>query len=137
MNSTFRKNEVSEITIELLEKVIKHSYKIGHKNHAPLGCSGDTFLLYGKSREKEISLRLHSGDVKLLITDAVGSFLFYGGYDYSLLPASFIAEQYYNVIQNVKQLLDNTEKSKSITQKDKEKMFKYKRQVMLLHTING
>lgn len=124
MNTKYLKDSLSDISIELIREVIEYAYSQGHNSHAPLGCSGDDFILYGTSRRKEISLRLHSGDVKLLITDNIGSFLFNGGFDTSLLPISFIANQYYGIIQNVKYLLDNTSRKSSITEIDKDKMFK-------------
>jgi hypothetical protein len=124
MNSKFLKTDLKEVTVELLNEVILFAYKGGHKTHAPLGCSGEDYILFGKSRRKEISLRLHSGDVKLLVTDSVGNFLFYGGFDISLLPISFIGQQYFDIIQNVKHLLDNTSKKSSVTEHDKEQMFK-------------
>lgn len=123
-NIDFFQTRVDEISIELITKVIENSLSEGHNSFAPLGCSGDDFMLFGESRRKEISLRLHSGDVKLLITDNAGNFLFYGGFDSALLPISFIAKQYYDIIQNVKYLLDNTSTKSSITQSEKEQMFK-------------
>jgi hypothetical protein len=122
MNNNFIQNKVSDISEELIQDVIKIAKGEGHKSHAPLGCSGDTFILYGESRRREISLRLHSGDVKMLITDNAGGFLFYGGYDLSLLPIKFIAKEYRRIIQNVEYLLDNTSTSSSVTEEDKEKM---------------
>lgn len=122
MNNKFIQNKVSDISEELITDVIKISKGEGHKSHAPLGCSGDTFILYGESRRREISLRLHSGDVKMLITDNAGGFLFYGGYDLALLPVKFIAKEYHRIIQNVEYLLDNTSTGSSITEEDKEKM---------------
>jgi hypothetical protein len=124
MNTKFLQNDISNITIELLIEAITYSYVEGHNSYAPLGCGGDDFIMYGESRRKEISVRLHSGDVKLLVTDSIGGFLFHGGFDTGLLPISFIAKQYYDIIQNVKHLLDNTSKSLSITEHDKEQMFK-------------
>jgi hypothetical protein len=132
MNEKFLKKKIENITVNLLKKAITHAYSEGHNSHAPLGCSGDDFILFGISRRMEISLRLHSGDVKLLVTDNIGNFLFYGGFDTSLLPISFIAQQYYDIIQNVKHLLSNTSKQSSITEHDKEQMFKQK---MLLYPI--
>lgn len=123
-NFDFRQTNLNEITIELITKVIDNSLSKGHNSFGMLGCGGDDFMLYGESRRKEISLRLHSGDVKLLITDNVGSFLFYGGYDISLLPISFIANQYFEIIQSVKYLLNNTTINSKITDSDKEEMFK-------------
>lgn len=131
MNNKFLKNDTKKITVALLKRVINHAYTLGHNNHAPLGCSGETFILYGVSRRQEISLRLHSGDVKILITDNAGGFLFHGGFDTSLLPISFIAEEYHSIIKKVKYLLDNTSTKQSITQKEKEDMFKSK--IMLSH----
>lgn len=122
MNSNFKQNEVSDISEELIQDVIKLAKENGHKTHAPLGCSGDTFILYGESRRREISLRLHSGDVKLLVTDNVGGFLFYGGFNLYLFPIKFIAKEYYRVIKNVEYLLDNTSTDSNVTEEDKEKM---------------
>lgn len=127
MNTKFLRQSLDEISIEFIKEVIEFSYSAGHKHHAPLGCSGDDLLLYGQSRRKEISLRLHSGYVKLLVTDNCGSFLFYGGFDTSLLPVSFIANQYYEIIQHVSYLLDNTSRKSTVTELDKEKMFKQAR----------
>lgn len=124
MNNKFIQNKVSDISEELIIDVIKMSRGEGHKQHAPLGCSGDTFILFGKSRRREISLRLHSGDVKMLMTDNAGGFLFHGGYDLALLPVNFIAKEYYRIIQNLEYLLDNTSVVSFITEEDKEKMNK-------------
>lgn len=126
MNEKYLKKELSEINFELLVQVIEFVYTIGHNSFAPLGCSGNTYILYGSSRKKEISLRLHSGDVELLITDMVGNFLFYGKFDISLLPTSFIAKQYLSIIENVKHLLDNESKGNSISESDKQKMLECK-----------
>lgn len=123
MNNKFIQNRVDKVTIKLLKEVIDYAYNQGHNSYAPLGCSGDDFILYGKPRRKEISLRLHSGDVKLLVTDNRGGFLFYGGFDSSLLPFSFIAKQYYDIIKNVSHLLKNTDSISKITEIDKKKMF--------------
>ncbi len=123
MNNKFIKKNIEDITVNHIKKAIEFSKKTGHKDFAPLGCGGDNFMLYGESRRKEISVRLHSGDVKLLITDNVGNFLFYGGFDMSLLPVSFISKEYFRIIQLTKHLLENTSKSNSISEDDKEKMF--------------
>jgi len=123
MNTKFLKTNLKEVNVKLITEVIQYAYSEGHNSHAPLGCSGDDFILYGESRRREISLRLHSGSVKLLITDNVGGFLFYGGFDTSLLPISFIGKEYFRIIKNVKHLLDNTSKSTAITEYDKEQMF--------------
>ena len=64
--------------------------------------------------------------MKLLVTDNIGNFLFYGGFDTSLLPISFIGKQYFDIIQNVKHLLENTSNKSSITEYDKEQMFQRK-----------
>lgn len=124
MNTMFLKSTLEEITLDLLLEVIEYSYTGGHTSFAPLGCSGPDYILFGESRRKEISLRLHSGTVKLLITDNCGGFLFYGGFDTSLLPIQFIAEQYFSFIQNVKHLLENTSRKPSISESDKSEMFK-------------
>jgi hypothetical protein len=124
MNTEFLKHDIEDISILLIKQVFERAYNAGHSSYAPLGCSGDDYFLYGTSRRKEISLRLHSGDVKMLITDNCGQFLFYGGFDASLLPISFICEQYFNIIQNVRHLLDNEKRNERITEEDKEAMFK-------------
>jgi hypothetical protein len=132
MNQKFLKKKIENITVRLLKKVITFAYLEGHNDYAPLGCGGDNFILFGTSRRMEISLRLHSGDVKLLVTDNIGNFLFYGGFDTSLLPISFIAQQYYDIIQNTKHLLNNTSKHSSITEHDKEQMAKRYRMTDIL-----
>ena len=119
----YHKTDLNEITVDLIKKVINEAQTQGHNRYAPLGCSGDDYFLFGESRRRQISLRLYSGDVELLVTDNAGGFLFYGRFDNAHLPISFIAEQYFNIIQNVKYLLDNTYKKSSITEDDKEKMF--------------
>lgn len=123
-NFDLKQTDLSAITVELIKKVIETCLSKGHNDFAPLGCGGDDFMLYGESRRREISLRLHSGDVKLLVTDNAGNFLFYGGFDSSHLPISFIAEKYHEIIQNVKYLLDNTSTKSNVSQSDKEEMFK-------------
>jgi hypothetical protein len=126
MNTEYLKIEFEEITVEHIQKVIEFAYTGGHTSHAPLGCRGIDYLLFGNPRRKEISLTLHSGDVKLLVTDNCGGFLFYGGFDTSLLPISFIAEQYFNIIQNVKYLLENHLLGKGVSEFDKQKMYESK-----------
>lgn len=123
-NLDYKQNDLNNVTVDLITNVIEQSLTGSHNSFAPLGCSGDDFMLYGESRRREISLRLHSGDVKMLITDNCGSFLFYGGFDSQLLPISFIAKQYFEIIQNVKHLLNNTESKSNLTESDKEEMFK-------------
>jgi hypothetical protein len=134
MNKKFLKSNIDDISIKLLEEVIEHAYTAGHSSFAPLGCSGDDFILFGLPRRKEITIKLHSGTVKLLVTDNCGQFLFHGGFCNALLPTSFIAQQYFAVIQNVKHLIDNEERdNSSISEADKEKMYE---SAMLLHA-NG
>jgi hypothetical protein len=124
MNIKFIQKYVSDISEKLISDVIKAAKGEGHNNHAPLGCAGVTFILYGESRRKEISLRLHNGDAKLLVTDSAGGFLFSGGYDLSLLPINFIATEYYKVINNVEYLLSNTSTDSRVTEADKHLMYK-------------
>ena len=129
-NLDCKQEDLNNITIDLITKVMEQSLAAGHNSFAALGCSGDDFMLYGESRRREISLSMHSGDVKMLITDNCGSFLFYGGFDNLLLPISFIAKQYFEIIQNVKHLLDNTDSKSNLSESDKEEMTKRK---CLLH----
>jgi hypothetical protein len=74
MNKKFLKSNIDDISIKLLEEVIEHAYTAGHSSFAPLGCSGDDFILFGLPRRKEITIKLHSGTVKLLVTDNCGQF---------------------------------------------------------------
>jgi hypothetical protein len=134
-NLEFKQNDLASITVDLIAQVMQQSLNAGHNSFAALGCNGDDFLLYGESRRREISLRLHSGDVKLLVTDNCGSFLFHGGFDNLLLPISFIAKQYFEIIENVKHLLDNTDPKSNLSESDKEEMIK--RQCSLHPFLHG
>lgn len=134
-NLDYKQTDLDNVTVDLITKVIEQSLTGGHNSFAPLGCNGDDFMLFGESRRREISLRLHSGDVKMLMTDNCGSFLFYGGFDNLLLPISFIAKQYFEIIQNVKHLLDNTDSKSKLSESDKEEMIK--RQCLLHPFLHG
>lgn len=125
-NTEFKVNELSEITEDLFKKVIGTTYLSDHNSFAPLGCSGDTFIIHQldeqKSRPSQVSFRKYCGDVELLITNRNGAFLFYGRYDTSLFGLERLAEEYFKVFNNVKHLiLENSEDSK-MSEEDLEKM---------------
>lgn len=105
MNTTHLQNNIEDITVDVLKSAIEEAYAAGHNTFAPLGRGGDSYLLHGTSRRMEVSVRLHSGDVKLLITNFRGSFLFYGFYNTECFSVSFIAEEYYKILQQVKYLI--------------------------------
>ena len=129
MNIKYKKDSIEDITVDVFQQAIEDAYMAGHRSFAPLGCSGDDYHLHNydnQPRRGEVSIRLHSGDVKLLITDVAGNFLFYGSYDTGLLPISFIAKEYHRILQNVKHLIPNTKESISISESDKEKMYEQK-----------
>lgn len=131
-NTLHQQSTVEDITIDIMKQAIETAYTAGHSSFAPLGCSGEDYILHwfdNSQRRGEVSVRLHSGDVKLLITDIAGNFLFNGGYDIGLLPISVIAKEYYHILQNVKHLITNTKRSEGISESDKEKMFKQKKKL--------
>lgn len=127
-NVQLKKESLQEITLEVMKIAVGTTYLSDHTSFAPLGCSGDTFVLHqgesleGISRPSKISLRKHNGDVELLITNKNGAFLFYGTYDTDLLGLEKVAEEYYRIFKKVEHLiLEKSEKNK-ISEEDNQKM---------------
>jgi hypothetical protein len=129
-NTKFRVKEVDQITVELLKAVIAEAHIAGHSSFAPLGCSGQTYIIHQlegehKSiRSSQISLRKHSGNVELLITNKQGVFLFHGKYDTELYGFEFIANEYFRMLQNVKQHIFSDYNKSKYSEADLEEMAK-------------
>jgi len=106
-NTEMIKKSLSEITLDTFKEAIFIAYRDGIKSLAPLGCSGDTVLLFSKdgSRKSSVSIRNYSGDAELLITDAAGGFLFYGRFDVNI-GLNFMASQYLAIFESVKDKIE-------------------------------
>lgn len=107
-NKELHQESIDNVNLSLIEKAIFVAYREGVTSVAPLGYGGETILLYGKNEPKrvsQISIRNHSGDAKLLITDSKGSFIFYGGFDIDL-GVDFVANAYMGIINSVKDKID-------------------------------
>jgi len=105
-NLKIKKAYLSKITKKTFKDAIFLAYKDGITSIAPLGFSGSTIILHGKSDEitsriSQVSIRNYCGSVELLITDKKGSFLFYGRYDIGM-GLDFVLEQYWQIFNNVK-----------------------------------
>ena len=114
MNTEFKKQNLSEITLEVFKEALQACLDAGLTNHAPLGSSGEHLQLYsrynpskspiGVSRDRELSIRLHNGTLELLLTDRYGRFMFYGKYS-KILGIEFIAKEFYRVFKELERFL--------------------------------
>jgi len=105
-NKELYKQSLDEINLETFKEAIFLAYRDGITTTAPLGFSGDDVVLYGTHqsdpwRTSVITIRNHSHDAKLLITDTKGNFLFYGGFDINL-GVEFIAQKYLEIFEELK-----------------------------------
>ncbi len=105
-NYSIKKENLYEITKETFKEAIFLAYKGGITSLAPLGFSGDTIIVHGTKNEKtsrvsQVSIRNYCGDAELLISDKVGSFLFYGRFRVDL-GLDFVVEQYWQIFKKVK-----------------------------------
>lgn len=99
-----KQDDICLITKQTFEKAIFLAYRDGITSLAPLGYSGESVILFGSQangRQSLISIRNHSGNPELLITDTHGAFLFYGKYDINL-GVDFISEQYWQIFNLMK-----------------------------------
>jgi len=88
-------DSLSRITPRLIEEAAFLAFYGGIEHRAPLGHSGPTIFLYGASRVSQVSLRNHSGNIEMLITDTKGNFLFYGKL-HAGLPLETIGAHFHN-----------------------------------------
>lgn len=105
-NYAFKKDNLEDITIEDFKLAICAAMNSGINHVAPLGCSGDDFLLYGRfipyeesedgnwHRESMVTIRNYCGTPELLVTDKEGNFLFYGKMFGEL---DFVASEYFRI----------------------------------------
>jgi hypothetical protein len=97
----FKKSSLDEITLNDFQEAVFKCFSGGITSIAPLGYSGEDVYLFGTSRRSEVSIRMHSGDAKMLITDTEGAFIFYGGFDIDF-GVEFVSEQYWQIFNKVK-----------------------------------
>lgn len=97
---------IQDITLEVLKQAVAKATNEGFKNHAPLGASGDRIILYHEkennthSRPSQISVRLHSSGVELLVTNRNGDFLFYGKF-HPDLGGNYIAKRFKETLDHI------------------------------------
>lgn len=115
-NTELKKISLKDVTKDTFRDAIFCAYRDGITSVAPLGYSGDDFVLFGKfnyhskpSRVSLVTVRNHSGNAELLITDKMGKFLFYGKFSIDL-GVEFVANQFYKIFLTVKdQILQTLE----------------------------
>ena len=102
----YKKYNLDDITLDYMKEMAIRAMTSGITEFAVIGCSGDTYYLYGESRKSQISFRNYSGVLEMLITDLTGEFIIYN----KLNGLSFdkLVEEYYRQFLTVKHLI-NTE----------------------------
>lgn len=106
-NHTLQVKYLKGITPQLFKEAIELARDGGIASVAPLGYAGETIILHeaknkgGHSRSEEVSIRMHSGDVGLLITDKCGRFLFHGSYHIGM-GVDFLVREYYRAYRKVR-----------------------------------
>jgi hypothetical protein len=97
-NNQFLQKKLKNVTHTLMLQAIQYAQDEGVSIHAPLGSSGDTFMLYGEPRSREVSLRLYNGNVELLVTNDIGEFLFYGRFNNDIVDDLILAIRYSSIL---------------------------------------
>lgn len=85
--SRFYQTDILKVTIFLFQEAIEEVLAERAKPIVPLARVGSTVTLFGEEypqRRNLITVRNYNDDAELLITDANGTFLFYGRFDASL-----------------------------------------------------
>lgn len=100
-NNKFLQKKLKNVTHTLMMQVFEHARNEGMKNVAPLGSSGDTFMLYGEPRNRQVSLRLYCEDMELLVTNDVGEFLFYGRFKNKVVSDLILGMRYASIVDLV------------------------------------
>lgn len=77
----YRKDNLDNITLEYMKDMAIMTMNSGINNFAIIGCSGDTYYLYGESRKAQVSFRNYCGGLEMLITDLDGNFITYNKLD--------------------------------------------------------
>lgn len=119
-NYAFVKDNLKDITYDYFKMVAITCMNAGINHIAPLGCSGDHFVLYGKfieakeskdgkwHRESMVSLRNYFGSIEMLVTDKKGRFLVYSNVDG--MSVDGVIEELFRQFCTVKQLIDQITK---------------------------
>jgi len=103
-NTEIIKNSLEDITRDDFRDALGLAFRDGITSHAPLGYSGDDVVLHGTAkggRSRLITVRNHSGMAELLITNAVGNFLYLGKFDIDF-GDEFISNQFWLTYRLVK-----------------------------------
>lgn len=114
MNILFQKQNLSDIDLNLFQEVLTECLSQGHSGFAPLGASGDDFILYTQynpsekpsrvTRDRQLSIRLHNSTPEMLITDRDGRFIFYGKF-HKTLGVEFISNEFFRLFKELKGFL--------------------------------
>lgn len=97
---------IQDITIDVIKQAVEKVTNRGLYNHALLGSAGDRIIIYSEqennthSRPSQISIRLHSSGVELLVTNRNGDFLFYGKF-HPNLGSDFIATRFKETLNHI------------------------------------
>lgn len=100
----YKKDSLDDITLDYMKEMAIITMNSGINNFAIVGCSGDTYYLYGESRRAEVSFRNYCGTLELLITDLNGRFIIYNKLDG--LSFDDLINEYYKQFLVVKHLIE-------------------------------
>ena len=103
-NKELIQTDLNNINLKLVKEAIALCFRDGITDKAPMGCAGDSVVLFGKespTRVCLVSVRNHNHSPQLLITDKNGRFVFYGTFHIGL-GVDFIAKQFMSIFKLVK-----------------------------------
>lgn len=100
----YKKENLNDITFEYMKDMATMTMNSGINNFAIIGCSGDTYFLYGEGRKSQVSFRNYCGSLELLITDKNGNFIIYNKLDG--LSFDDLIIEYYKQFLSVKHLIN-------------------------------
>lgn len=112
MNVKYQTKELWKISEQLFQDVISECISEGLSSFAPLGASGNDFILYTcfdkdvsrVNRDRQLSVRLHNSEVGMLLTDRNGRFVANIKFHKSL-GSEFIAKEFFRVFAIMNQSL--------------------------------
>ena len=99
-----KKDNLDNITLEYMRDMAVMTMNSGINNFAIIGCSSDTYYLYGESRKSQVSFRNYCGGLEMLITDLDGKFITYNKLDG--LSFDDLISEYYRQFLTVKHLIE-------------------------------
>lgn len=112
MNSEYKKENLSDITLDVFRNVVRDCISEGCTSFAPLNASGDHFLLFTQysatsesSRDRQLTVRLHNSTPEMLLTNKVGSFICHVKFHKSL-GTDFIANEFFRLFNLFKIYLE-------------------------------